>query len=173
MRMIPVGTQSVLWGVHAFWFHPITVWLAFCRVHRRIPALWETVGILFHDVGYWGCKTMDGEDGVNHPYRGAEIAGKVVGIFSRQRGWDVRALCLFHSSTFSKKCNVPPSELYLPDKCALLFDPKPFYLFRARLSGELTEYILNSPKKDAESWYTYYRASVEKKLKAHNNATKT
>lgn len=116
---------------------------------------------------------MDGEDGVNHPYRGAEIAGKIVGLFSTQRGWDVRALCLFHSSSFSKKCNVKPSDLYLPDKVSLLFDPKPFYLLRARLSGELAEFTSRNPKGGDNEWFCWYKKSVVQKLNAHDNATKT
>lgn len=168
---LSVGTRSVLFGVHAFWFHPIVVWLAWRRVYGRWPNWWQTVGIICHDsFGYWGKPNMDGPEGITHVYAGAEVAGKIVGLFSTQRGWDVRALCLFHSSSFSKKCNVKPSQLYLPDKVSLLFDPKWFYLFRARLSGELAEYTTHNQKGSEENWYAWYKKSVQKKLKLHDNA---
>lgn len=156
-----VGTKSVLFGVHAFWFHPLTVGLAFCRVHRRLPSWWQTIGIMTHDLGYWGCADMDGLSGTLHPTQGARIAAKIVGLFSSERAWDVNIFCLYHSSTFARISDVTPSDLYLPDKVSLLFDPKWFYLLRARLSGELAEYKSRNPKPD---WYAWYRDSVQQKL---------
>lgn len=160
-----VGTKSVLFGVHQFLWHPITVALAFRRVHRRLPSWWEAIGIVFHDIGYWGCVNIDGLSGIRHPYVGAEIAGQIVDLFSKRRGWDVRYFCLYHSSTFAKLCHGYPSNLYLPDKVSLLFDPKWFYLLRARLSGELAEYKARNPKPD---WYAWYRNSVQQKLNTHD-----
>lgn len=167
---IPVGTQSVLWGTHQFLWHPFTVLLAWKRVYGHWPNWWQLVAIIFHDSpGYWGCTDMDGPSGVQHPYAGAEIAGKIVDLFSKKRGWDVRVLCLFHSSAFAKLCNNVPSALYLPDKVSLLFDPRGFYLFRARLSGELTEYMVNNPKGGEDRWFEWYKKSVQNKLNAHDN----
>lgn len=167
-----VGTKSVLWGVHAFWFHPIVVWLAWRRVYGRWPNWWQTVGIICHDsFGYWGKPNMDGPEGVTHVYAGAEIAGKIVDIFSTQRGWEVRYLCLYHSSTFAKLAKHAPSALYLPDKISILVEPKNLYLLRARLSGELREYVLRESVKQNISmtetqWYDRYRAGVQQKFDA-------
>lgn len=169
-----IGTRSVLFGTHQCLWHPFTVWLAFRRVHKRWPTWWENIGILCHDTfGYWGKPNIDGPEGVQHPYLGAEIAGKIVDLFSKQKGWQVREFCLFHSSTLARTCKVKTSNLYLPDKCALLFDPKWFYLFRARLSGELTEFMAHNPKGGESEWFDWYKKSVERKLKLHDNAPKT
>lgn len=166
-----VGTKSVLWGVHAIWFHPITVWLAWRRVHGRWPDWAETIAIIFHDIGYWGKPNMDGPEGITHVYAGAEIAGKLVDIFSTQRGWEVRYLCLYHSSTFAKLAKHAPSALYLPDKISILVELKNLYLLRARFSGELREYVLRESVKQNISmtetqWYDRYRAGVQQKFDA-------
>lgn len=112
---------------------------------------------------------MDGSEGITHVYAGAEVAGKIVDIFSKERGWQVRHLCLFHSISFSKLHNQKPSPLYLPDKISILVEPKNLYLLRARLSGELREYVLRESVKQNISmtetqWYDRYRAGVQQKF---------
>lgn len=167
-----VGTKSILFGVHQFVWHPITVYVAYCKVHHRLPTLWETVGIICHDWGYWGCADMDGPDGINHPRAGAQIAARICGLFSNAAAWDVYFFCLYHSSHFASSCGAPTSELYLPDKVCILYDPARFYLFRARLSGELDEYVRREALKQQrtftdEEWLESYRAIITKKLNRH------
>lgn len=164
-----VGTKSVLFGVHQFLWHPITVALAFVRVHRRLPSWWEAIGIACHDLGYWGRTDMDGLSGTLHPLGGATVAYRVVNLFSRKRSPEAYYFCLYHSLTFANRHEMPTSSLYLPDKVSLLFDPKWFYLLRARLSGELAEYKSRNPKPD---WYAWYRSSVQKKLKTRDFCSK-
>lgn len=172
--MISIGTKSVLFGVHQFIWHPITVALAFCKVHRRLPAWWEMIGIIFHDSGYWGCTDMDGESGLSHPRAGAFLAARICGVFSMERAWDVYFLCLYHSSNFARERGATPSDLYLPDKVSILFDPAWFYLFRARLSGELDEYIYRECLKQKrmftdEEWLEQYRTTIRNKLNTHKS----
>lgn len=169
-----VGTKSVLFGVHQFLWHPMTVALAFCRVHRRLPSWWEAIGIATHDLGYWGCTDMDGDSGINHPQVGARLAARIVGIFSEDRACDVYFFCLYHSSSYARRCDELPSALYLPDKVSILFDPAWFYLFRARLSGELDEYVMRECLRYGltltdEAWLKDYRARVQEKLTAHKH----
>lgn len=131
------GTKSLLFGVHQFLWHPVTVWLAWRQLYGRRPTWRETVCIVVHDWGYWGCDNMDGQRGSIHPVRGSVIANK---LFGQEFG----ALVMWHSRTLAKRCGAKPSRLCWPDKMSMLFDPAPFYLFRARLSGELAEYRLNA-----------------------------
>lgn len=170
---LPVGTQSVLWGVHQCLWHPLTVFLAWKRVYGRYPSWWETISIFCHDsIGYWGCTDMDGDSGVNHPRGGAALAAKIVGMLSPERAYDAYFLCLYHSSTFATLARHDPSDLYLPDKVSILMEPKWWYLFRARLSGELYEYIDRSPKVNASEWFDWYKKSIQKKLNAHDRLSK-
>lgn len=169
-----VGTKSIMFGVHQFVWHPVTVFAAFCRVHRRLPSWWETVGIVCHDLGYWGCEDMDGPSGADHPRAGAAIAAKICGLFSAERSFDVYFFCLYHSSNFARARGAWPSALYLPDKVSILFDPAWFYLLRARLSGEIEEYVLRESLKQNkgftdEEWLDTYRAIIQKKLNNHKS----
>lgn len=168
-----VGTKSILFGVHQFVWHPMTVAAAFIRVHRRLPKWWEAIGILCHDLGYWGSPEMDGDIGVNHPRPGAAIAAKICGLFSNERAWDVYFFCLYHSSHFARIHGAQTSALYLPDKVCILFDPGWFYLLRSRLSGELDEYVLREALKQNrtftdEEWLENYRAAIQTKLDKHD-----
>lgn len=186
-----VGTKSVLWGVHAWWWHPITVARAWRAIYGAWPSrLAEWVAIFCHDLGYAvKCHTMDGPDGVLHPERGARLAYWlthhlfVLGHFwlrpwkwgqrhryvSRYAWCDIRAaneatvareMVLGHSKRYahSERGSGRVSALYWPDKCCVLFDPPWFYLLRGRLSGEVAEYVANSPmpKATPARWFEWY-----------------
>lgn len=139
-----VGTRSLLFGVHQFAWHPFTVWLAWRRIYGKNPSWRECVGILVHDWGYWGCETMDGPDGLYHPYLGADIMSDLFDS-DTTHGW--RWFMLGHSRHLSELLKVEPSKLCWPDKCSMCFDPAWFYLARARWSGELAEYRANADKR--------------------------
>lgn len=123
----------MLFGVHQVLWHPVTVWLAWVRLYGELPTWRESVCILVHDWGYWGCPDMDGPTGGRHPFLGARIAGA---LFGREHA----ELVLLHSADLSRRLGRKPSKLCAPDKFSMLHDPTPFYLLRARLSGELREY---------------------------------
>ena len=65
-----IGTKSLLFGVHQFFWHPLTVYWAWKRLYGR-PSLREFVCIFVHDWGYWRAGDMDGAIGGLHPELGA------------------------------------------------------------------------------------------------------
>lgn len=181
MRMLKRGTKSILFGVHQFIWHPFTVWRAFRYLYGRNPGLSGAICIFAHDLGYWGKNTMDGPDGRTHPEGGARIARRLVYWAARLRGkgkQHARQLatqafdyCLFHSTHYAQLKNREVSPLYLPDKVCVLFDPPWFYLLRARLSGELKEYVDNDNRKrlagqkenTSREWLDSYRVRTRHK----------
>jgi hypothetical protein len=180
-----VGTKSLLFGVHQFLYHPLTVALAWKRVYTRWPNWWECVAICCHDLGYWGKRDMDGSDGITHPWGGARIAFKVVMLLQRwskapaelklERAWRAWELCITHSAGYCWHWNasrggllkLPLGLLALPDKVCVLYDPRWFYLLRARLSGEIYEFMRHAPAAvsgDPATWLRWYRSKVHSRL---------
>lgn len=131
-----LGTRSLLFGVHQFLWHPITVWLAWVQLYG-FPSWRECACILIHDWGYAGCIDMDGPEGRLHPYDGAELAG-------RWFGPRYHALVMLHSREIARRMGVQPSRLCWADKLSMRFDPWWFYLPRAWITGELDEYLANA-----------------------------
>lgn len=131
--MINRGTKSLLFGVHQVFFHPLTVFLAWVWLYRKLPSWRESVCIVIHDWGYWGKSNMDGAEGESHPEAGARIAGYLFGP-------GYHDLCLFHSRHYARNVGKEPSRLCWADKMSILFDPWWLYLPRAWASGELHEY---------------------------------
>jgi hypothetical protein len=175
MRFWPtVGTRSVLWGTHQFLFHPLTVWLAWVKIYRRLPNCWENLAILLHDTpGYWGCKSMDGDsDGKMHPARSARVAKRVARFLGAREceALHVEELILGHSRSYCQNECRGISDLCAPDKLSILFDPTFFYWLRATLSGEIFEYRRNEEQKQGRpiestwAWLREYRNSVRVKF---------
>ena len=188
-----LGTRSVLFGVHQFIWHPLTVAAAWRQVEGRWPSWWEWIAIFAHDIGYIGCTDMDGESGRRHPVKGAQITANVVQslyctalrvrhpvrlrideafahecfvrvMLKRSKAYK---LALGHSRFYAEQAKIPVSRLFRPDKLSVRFDPPWFYLFRAKLSGEVWEYIRLSPlgaSTDCKVWYGYYREYVNRKF---------
>jgi hypothetical protein len=129
---LKVGTKSILFGVHQFIWHPITVLIAWRKLYGQ-PNWKEFICIIIHDWGYWFCPNMDGPEGELHPIFAALLAHKWF-------GYQYHALCLYHSRHFARRFNAEPSKLCWADKLSILYDPEWFYLLRARVSGELKEY---------------------------------
>lgn len=130
------GRKSLIFGVHQFLWHPWTVYKAWVFLYGK-PTWKEAVCIFVHDWGYWHCIHMDDERGERHPITGANIA---LNLF------DIKhfALVLLHSRHHAKTIGLDPSDLCWADKLSILYDPKWFYLLRARLSGEIKEYRLKA-----------------------------
>ncbi|WP_248063852.1 hypothetical protein [Paenibacillus silvae] len=152
--LFPLGRRSLLFGVHQFLWHPWTVYRAWNHLYGR-PDWREVVCIFLHDWGYWFCENMDGKEGRVHPEFGAKIAAHLLG---REYG----DLVLYHSRYYSNlHCQIP-SKLCWADKLSIVYDPKWFYLLRAKLSGEIKEYRLYEKDKqildltDGE-WFDYLR----------------
>ncbi len=162
------GTKSLLFGVHQFLWHPITVLLAWRKLYGKFPNWWESLAIFCHDLGYWGKVSMDGPDGKSHPYAGARI-GKSVALFLGARECTaayVESLILGHSRSFCEAECKKISDLCDPDKLSVLFDPAWFYWLRGTLSGEIQEYWhreedrQENPIKSSWAWLTGYRRAI-------------
>lgn len=180
------GTKSILFGVHQFIWHPFTVWRAWRYLYKQNPGWVYLICIFCHDLGYWGKPNMDGKEGQTHPEGGAKIAWYLVYWACRLLGYSVsdcldyadtaHDICLCHSTHYAQAKALSVSSLYLPDKVCVLFDPPWFYKLRARLSGELAEYVDNANEKmesdwgpfySADSWLNWYRSRMQMKAKAH------
>ncbi|SPF35883.1 conserved hypothetical protein [Candidatus Desulfosporosinus infrequens] len=133
------GTRSLLFGVHQFIWHPITVWLAWKELYGT-PSWTETVCIALHDIGYWGMKNMDGDEGLKHPEAGAEWVGRMFGDEYRQ-------LVLGHSRSYAQTRKISPSKLCWADKLSIKYELWWLYLPRAWVSGELQEYRVVADRK--------------------------
>lgn len=174
-----VGTKSLLFGVHQFLWHPLTVGIAWRRLYGRWPKVSEWVCIFCHDLGYWGCPNMDGMEGRSHPYRGSRIVAAVIygwhrlcgrsQSFAWIRGEEFADHTIRHSINYARLLDKGPSGLYFADKASVLIEPRWLYLLRARLSGEIWEYIDNSPFKGIPDitpadWLDWYRTVVRNKI---------
>ena len=162
-----IGTLSVLVGVHQFLWHPITVVLAWRKLYHRWPTWWETIAIICHDLGYVGKPNMDGPEGEKHPEFGAWLTYEIVFYL----GHDValaeqaRLFSLLHSRYYSASHGMEPSLLCWADKLSIWYDPRWFYLLRAKLSGEIREYRTNAikyvPKWVPDGfWFDWHRKRV-------------
>lgn len=162
-----IGTRSLLFGVHQFLYHPLTVGLAWRKCYKRWPLWWEWIAVFCHDLGYWGKPNMDGDEGQRHPEFGADLTYFLVKFWSGDvdLAWKAYTLSIYHSTHYAQSARKPVSALYLPDKMSVLFEPKWFYLLRSTLSGEINEYIRNAPIKDFRpgQWFDWYRQKIEKK----------
>jgi hypothetical protein len=134
-KLFPVGSRSLLFGVHQFFWHPWTVYRAWRYLYGK-PTWREIVCIIVHDLGYWNKSNMDGEEGARHPEVGARFASRILGE-------EYGKLVLYHSRHYANLQNELPSKLCWADKLSILFDPKWFYLLRARSTGEIREYRQN------------------------------
>ncbi len=156
-----VGTKTLLFGVHQFIWHPLTVLFAWIKLYG-CPTWEEFFCIFIHDWGYWGCSNIDGNEGERHPERAAGIA---LFLFGNK----AECLCLFHSSNYARKRGAEPSKLCWADKYSIIYDPWWLYLPRAWLSGELREYRQKAAKSGAvplsssnREWYSWLRAYYSK-----------
>lgn len=137
---ISVGTKSLLFGVHQFIWHPITVWIAWVKLYKQYPTWRESCCIVFHDWGYWGYESMDGNNGMAHPRVGAELAEFLFGE-------EYYKFVKYHSRYLAAQDHELPSLLCWPDKFSMMYDPMWFYMLRARISGEVKEYHSNAIKR--------------------------
>ena len=161
------GTKSLFYGTHQLFWHPFTVWLSWIELYG-FPTWKESICILVHDVGYISCPDMDGQCGEKHPELGARIVGQLFGK-------EYHNLCLYHSRTTAAKHGVSPSRLCWADKLSIRWEPSWFYLFRARLSGEIKEYRKHAAEFDAIplsqpdlEWFSWAKKRMIKKAYARD-----
>jgi hypothetical protein len=148
-----VGTKSVLFGAHCWFIHPWFVAFAWWKLYG-FPwdfRLW--VAFFVHDLGYIGLPNMDGPEGEDHVWTGANIMRKWfdrptwIGRLCNRiwgedpEGWEWWHFCFYHSRFMAKKYEHHYSKLCVADKLAITFEPWWFYLPRVKWSGEIHEYI--------------------------------
>jgi hypothetical protein len=159
-----IGTRSLLFGVHQFLWHPFTVWLAWKELYGT-PSWNETVCIALHDIGYWGMKNMDGDEGARHPETGAEWVGRMFGEEYRQ-------LVLGHSRSYAQIHKISTSKLCWADKLSIKYERWWLYLPRAWASGELKEYRTVADRKgfihknkSHRRWFEKLKEDMERQSK--------
>lgn len=166
-----IGTKSVLFGAHCFIIHPWFVAFAWWKLYGFPwdPRLW--MAFFVHDIGYFGKPNMDGQEGEEHPYRGALIMGALFG----KRWFE---FTLYHSRFLSKKNDAQYSKLCVADKLAIVITPAWLYLPMVKATGEIKEYM-----KDAERnsngqlkvqgseliWYNGVRDYVRRWVEEHKD----
>jgi hypothetical protein len=148
-----VGTKSLLFGVHAFWLHPIFVFIAWTKLFGfpKDPRLW--IAFFVHDLGYWGKKNMDGKgEGEIHPELGARIMKKLFDGKSEIKYTYWYNFMLYHSRFYAKNDNRPISKLCIADKYVFCIQPKWMYLPMATWSGEIYEYMDENRNRSGHSY---------------------
>jgi hypothetical protein len=143
MRM---GTKSLLYGAHCLPIHTAMIAIGWRVHHGAWPKDWRIwVTFLCHDLGYWGKRDMDGEDGKLHPMGGARLAARLIAgkVDSRERQgtrafWYQFTAC--HSRYYAAIIGVQPSPLAIPDKLATALMPIPLLALLYRLTGEYKGY---------------------------------
>lgn len=150
-----IGTRSLLFGVHQFLWHPLTVGRAWRALVGRWPSWREWICIFLHDVGYWGKPNIDGPEGRRHPEVGAKLVGKLLGP-----AW--AEFTILHSREYAKILGKKPSLLCWADKYSIQFDPIWFYIFRSIASEEVEEFMQNAPAPfhSERAWLDWYRKKV-------------
>jgi hypothetical protein len=166
MQRLPVGTKSILFGVHQVFIHPWFVAAAWYKLYGRPLDLRLWAAFFVHDIGYWGKHDMDGAEGETHVELGAKIMAwlfdwPVLGIdpFMLMHGSKLPAgykffglkidrsvhtwhdFSLYHSRFYSTNAGVRHSRLCVADKLAFTLYPCWLYLLLANMSGEINDYM--------------------------------
>lgn len=152
---IPLGTRSVLIGAHCFFIHPWFVLVAWYRLYGfpKDYRLW--VAFFVHDLGYWGCPNMDGEEGEKHPYFGARVMHWLFDakkyhvddcdceycMWAEEYNNEWYNFTLYHSRFLAKKNGKQYSKLCVADKLAICMTPSWLYIPMVTLTGEIKEYM--------------------------------
>ncbi len=128
-----VGLKSLLGGAHCFALHPFFVAWGWAKLYGFPwdPRLWAA--FFLHDLGYFKCCEMDGDEGEKHVLLGAKIMSC---LFGSKWGSE----CIRHSRDWCRRNDLPISRLCLADKLAFVLTPAWLYLPMARWTGELAEY---------------------------------
>lgn len=149
------GTRSLLFGVHHLLWHPYTVLRAWIELYGK-PNWKELICILVHDIGYKGVDDLNSQADHRHP----ELGARLVRFLFKDNYYYM--LCLYHSRHYARDAGAEPSKLCYADKLSIKYDPKWFYLFRARLTGEISYYRKESAcmfsinKSDSE-WFDWIK----------------
>ena len=102
-----IGTKSLLFGVHLWFWHPLMVAIAWWKLYGfpRDIRLW--VAFFVHDWGYWGSPEMDGPQGDLHPHRGAAIMHKLFDRIVIENGVDYECAVVIMRDIFGSTRVIP------------------------------------------------------------------
>lgn len=197
-----VGTKSVLFGAHQFLIHPLFVAWAWWRLYGfpRDPRLW--VAFCVHDLGYFGKRDMDGEEGETHIWLGAKMLGS---LFDAEWPWNpvkctLGRVCdliwgtspyaaswycfsFYHSRFQAKKYGANVSQLGIADKFSIVLTPAWLYLPLVRLTGEWREYVAQArngkytsmnldDRNGLQSWYLSVQVYLARWVEEHKDGRK-
>ena len=147
------GTWSVLFGCHSI-VHSLLVILAWKKVYKLWPKLWEIKCIFLHDIGHWGLDYLNNfEEKQEHWRKGASIAYNLYG----REGWTLVAGHTTHSGA-------PISRLRLPDKHSWLLAPI-WWL----VTNQIFEPKLQRPRKTKVESAIHWKKKVQEYI--DNNST--
>jgi len=183
-----IGTKSVLFGAHCFFFHPWFVAAAWWKLYGFPwdPRLW--VAFFVHDLGYLGKPNMDGPEGESHVELGARIMGWLFDrprVLSRDecpsdgefiyRMWNRKwhDFSLYHSRFYAKKDGRKPSQLCMADKLSIAMTPAWLYLPMVKATGEIREYMALAKSRnstsDERTWYRDVQDYVRRWVQEHKD----
>lgn len=128
------GTKTLIYGVHNPLLHGAFILVAWRKLFGQWPKWQELVCILIHDIGYWGCETVESKRGQEHPRVGAKWAGALFGE-------KYRKLVAGHSRHYAKTYGYELSDLFPADKYSFCLMPWWIYILLAKATGELSEYV--------------------------------
>lgn len=169
-----VGTRSILFGAHCWFIHPWFVALAWWKLYG-FPwdfRLW--VAFFVHDLGYWGKPNMDGPEGEDHVWLGANIMERLFdpkyATWRTPQTWIGRLcdrlwghepygeswfnLCFYHSRFMAKRYDHLYSKLCVADKFSVCLEPWWLYIPRGLLSGEIEEYRRMADLKEGSKYHS-------------------
>lgn len=142
-----IGTKSLLFGAHAFFLHPILVFVGYWRIYGFPwdPRLFLTFAV--HDLGYLGMDWVEGAGSENH----VELGGQIMDFMCGRR-WGDFSRC--HSRSWCGRHGRPYSRLCTADKLAFVLTPAWLYLPMVRASGELAEYVAATEGPESNEKFT-------------------
>ena len=133
-NVIPIGTKSLLFGVHQVLIHPYYVLKAHIILYGWPRDFRVYLAIFVHDLGYWGRHNMDGFEGKAHVWFGAKLMYRLF-----DDPWF--EYCAFHSRSVARKHGKALSALAFSDKLSLVLMPRWLYILLATATGEYKEYM--------------------------------
>lgn len=160
-----VGTKSLLVGYHQFLLHPLMVARAWWELFGFPWDVRLWVAFFTHDLGYVGKPNMDGIEGQQHPFWGADLMHQLFDDIADD-GYEWHHFSLNHSRTLANLYFQPLSKLGYADKLAFLYYPKWLLKILYALSGEGVEYLKNNGYENTEEdWDKWYEVATENNLK--------
>lgn len=146
-----IGTKSLLYGYHQFLLHPLGLALCWWRLFGFPwdPRLW--VAFFVHDLGYFGKRNMDGKEGEEHPFLGANI---MHALFDRRGDDWWYNFTLYHSRFLAQRHGVETSKLCAADKALIFFMPVWLQVLMTSATGEINEYMRGQGERTAANGMT-------------------